>query len=73
MMRDTVGGRRRILSHLQSEIEDEAVAVVEIETRFALRDLGKYLNPEEVKAPVIEKNRSKRNSGGRDLQVQRRG
>ena len=55
MMRDTVGGRRKILSHLQSEIEDEAVAVVEIETRFALRDLGKYLNPEEVKAPEIAK------------------
>ena len=50
-----MGGRRRILSHLQSEIEDEAVAVVEIETRFALRDLGKYLNPEEVKAPEIAK------------------
>ena len=67
------GGRRRMLSLLQEAIEDAAAAVVAIATKLDLRDPGQYLNPEEVKAPVIEKNRSKRNSGGRDLQVQRRG
>ena len=38
MMRETVGGRRRMLSLLQAAIEDTAVAVVAIETRLALRE-----------------------------------
>ena len=37
MMRETVWGRRRILSLLQAAREDMEVAVVEIATRLALR------------------------------------
>ena len=40
MMRETVGGRRRMLSLLQAAIEDVAAAVVAIATRLVLRDPG---------------------------------
>ena len=41
-MRETVGGRRRILLLLQAAIEDKSAtdAVVEIATRLFLRDPG---------------------------------
>ena len=40
MMRETVEGRRRMLSLLQAEREDTEAAVVTIENRLALRDPG---------------------------------
>ena len=41
MMRETVGGRKRILSLLRAAIEDVAATVVAIATGLALRDHGK--------------------------------
>ena len=41
MMRETVGGRRRMLWILRAEREDATVLVVALETRLALRDPGK--------------------------------
>ena len=40
---------------LQAAREDATAAVVEISTRLAQRDTGKFLSTEEAKAPVIAK------------------
>ena len=49
IMRETVGERKRMLCLLQAAREDASVAVVEIETRLALRDI----HTEEAKPPAI--------------------
>ena len=40
MTRETVGGRRRMLSLFQATSEEAAVSVVAIATMLALRDAG---------------------------------
>ena len=60
-------------SLIQADRKYSALAVVAIATRLALRDPGKQLNIEQAKSSGIEKNGSKRNSGSRTFQVQRRG
>ena len=59
MMRETVGGRRRMMPLLQATRDDTSAEVVAIATRLDLRYPSQYLNPKESKAPAIEKKKGR--------------